>query len=44
MVIALQIVREQKYLLFNVYFFLHISTNRRTFATEIKQIVIESID
>jgi len=29
---------------FNADIFLHIPTNRRTFATEIKQIVIESID
>ena len=38
---ALQIVRCKKQLSFSVYLFLHISTNSRTFATEIKQIVIE---
>lgn len=36
-----QIVRLQKIIKNSVFIFLHISTNRRTFATEIKQIVIE---
>ena len=39
-----QIVRLRKIIKISVFIFLHISTNRRTFATEIKQIVIESID
>lgn len=37
----IQIVRLQKNNQDSVFIFLHISTNRRTFATEIKQIVIE---
>lgn len=36
-----QIVRKRKTIKISVFIFLHISTNRRTFATEIKQIVIE---
>lgn len=36
-----QIVRLQKIIKISVFIFLHISTNRRTFAIEIKQIVIE---
>lgn len=36
-----QIVRLRKIIKIYVFIFLHISTNRRTFATEIKQIVIE---
>lgn len=36
-----QIVRLRKIIKISVFVFLHISTNRRTFATEIKQIVIE---
>lgn len=36
-----QIVRLRKIIKISVFIFLHISTNRRTFATEIKQIVIE---
>ena len=36
-----QIVRKRKIIKISVFIFLHISTNRRTFATEIKQIVIE---
>lgn len=36
-----QIVRLRKIIKNSVFNFLHISTNRRTFATEIKQIVIE---
>ena len=36
-----QIVRLWKIIKISVFIFLHISTNRRTFATEIKQIVIE---
>ena len=37
----IQIVRQQKIIKISAFIFLHISTNRRTFATEIKQIVIE---
>ena len=36
-----QIVRKRKIIKISVFIFLHISANRRTFATEIKQIVIE---
>ena len=36
-----QIVRLRKIIKISAFIFLHISTNRRTFATEIKQIVIE---
>lgn len=36
-----QIVRLRKIIKISVFIFLHTSTNRRTFATEIKQIVIE---
>lgn len=36
-----QIVRLRKIIKISVFVFLHISTNRRTFAIEIKQIVIE---
>lgn len=36
-----QIVRLRKIIKIYVFIFLHISTNRRTFAIEIKQIVIE---
>lgn len=36
-----QIVRLRKIIKISVFIFLHISTNRHTFATEIKQIVIE---
>ena len=36
-----QIVRLRKIIKISVFIFLHISTNRRTFTTEIKQIVIE---
>ena len=36
-----QIVRKRKITKISVFIFLHISANRRTFATEIKQIVIE---
>lgn len=36
-----QIVRFRKIIKISVFIFLHISTNRRTFAIEIKQIVIE---
>lgn len=36
-----QIVRLRKIIKISVFVFLHISTNRRTFATETKQIVIE---
>lgn len=36
-----QIVRLRKIIKISVFIFLHIPTNRRTFATEIKQIVIE---
>lgn len=39
-----QIVRLRKIIKFSVFIFLHISTNRRTFATEIKQIVIETFE
>ena len=37
-----QIVRKRKIIKISVFIFLHISTKRRTFATEIKQIVIET--
>lgn len=37
----IQIVRQRKTIKISVFIFLHISTNRRTFATEIKQIAIE---
>ena len=37
-----QIVRKREIIKISVFIFLHISTNRRTFATEIKQIVIET--
>lgn len=40
-IFMVQIVRKQKIIKISVFIFLHISTNRRTFATEIKQIVIE---
>ena len=40
-VFVTQIVRKRKIIKISVFVFLHISTNRRTFATEIKQIVIE---
>lgn len=36
-----QIVRKRKTIKISVFIFLYISANRRTFATEIKQIVIE---
>lgn len=36
-----QIVRLRKIIKISVFIFFHISTNRRTFAIEIKQIVIE---
>lgn len=36
-----QIVRLRKIIKISVFIFLHISTNRRTFAIEIKQIIIE---
>lgn len=36
-----QIVRLRKIIKISVFIFLHISTNRRTFAIETKQIVIE---
>ena len=36
-----QIVRKRKTIKISVFIFLHISANRRTFATEIKQIVIK---
>lgn len=36
-----QIVRLRKIIKISVFIFLHISTNRRTFAIKIKQIVIE---
>ena len=39
-----QIVRLRKIIKISVFIFLHISTNRRTFATEIKQIVIEILE
>lgn len=39
-----QIVRLRKIIKISVFIFLHISTNRRTFATEIKQIVIEMFE
>ena len=39
-----QIVRLRKIIKISVFIFLHISTNRRTFATEIKQIVIETFE
>jgi len=35
---------SEKYSLFTALFFLDISTNSRTFATEIKQIVIETTE
>ena len=38
----IQIVRMRKIIKISAFIFLHISTNRRTFATEIKQIVIET--
>ena len=40
-IFMIQIVRWRKVIKISVLIFLHISTNRRTFATEIKQIVIE---
>lgn len=40
-IFMIQIVRLRKIIKISVFIFLHISTNRRTFATEIKQIVIE---
>lgn len=40
-VFMIQIVRQRKIIEISVYIFLHISAKRRTFATEIKQIVIE---
>ena len=39
-----QIVRKRKIIKISVFIFLHISANRRTFATEIKQIVIETFE
>ena len=36
-----QIVRKRKIIKISVFIFLYISANRRTFATETKQIVIE---
>jgi len=39
-----QIVRLRKIIKISVFIFLHISTNRRTFAIEIKQIVIETFE
>ena len=39
-----QIVRLRKIIKISVFIFLHISTNRRIFATEIKQIVIETFE
>lgn len=36
-----QIVRKRKTIKISVFIFLYISANRRTFATETKQIVIE---
>ena len=39
-----QIVRLRKIIKISVFIFLHISTNRRTFTTEIKQIVIETFE
>lgn len=39
-----QIVRLRKIIKISVFIFLHISTNRRTFAIEIKQIVIEILE
>lgn len=40
-IFIIQIVRLRKIIKISVFIFLHISTNRRTFAIEIKQIVIE---
>lgn len=40
-IFMIQIVRQRKIIKISAFIFLHISTNRRTFATEIKQIVIE---
>ena len=40
----IQIVRQRKIIKISVSIFLHISTKRRTFATEIKQIVIETFE
>ena len=40
-IFMIQIVRQRKIIKISALIFLHISTNRRTFATEIKQIVIE---
>lgn len=40
-IFMIQIVRKRKTIKISVFIFLHISTNRRTFAAEIKQIVIE---
>ena len=40
----IQIVRMRKIIKISAFIFLHISTNRRTFATEIKQIVIEMFE
>ena len=37
----IQIIKKRKIIKISAFIFLHISTNRRTFATEIKQIVIE---
>ena len=43
-VFMIQIVRQRKIIEISVYIFLHISAKRRTFATEIKQIVIETFE
>ena len=43
-VFMVQIVRKRKIIKISVFIFLHISANRRTFATEIKQIVIETFE
>ena len=43
-VFVTQIVRKRKIIKISVFIFLHISAKRRTFATEIKQIVIETFE
>lgn len=43
-IFMMQIVRKRKIIKISAFIFLHISTNRRTFATEIKQIVIETFE
>lgn len=43
-IFIIQIVRLRKIIKISVFIFLHISTNRRTFAIEIKQIVIEMFE